>query len=251
MRLPSRPAGQGRAPPGISTIPRPVCSQRRAGRPSFQSIPMMQRKTRARYHYPSAESSRRRRSRSAARLTAIAAAAHYSRTPGPSFPCDKCNPSATGIARRHLSASRVGCLFPCVRGSPLSLRPPAAVAVPGPIAGAGLPALAVAGGALWLFRSSAALVSRSRSLEVRVLGLESSPRPATDVARADALRDDTLEVHPARVSEDGCSLAGDRLAQLDASPIALVLRDRSFASLFLRSSNGSKRTSRPSCCMMS
>jgi hypothetical protein len=27
-----------------------------------------------------------------------------------------------------------------------------AVAVPGPIAGAGLPALAVAGGALWLFR---------------------------------------------------------------------------------------------------
>jgi hypothetical protein len=26
------------------------------------------------------------------------------------------------------------------------------VAVPGPIAGAGLPALAVAGGALWLFR---------------------------------------------------------------------------------------------------
>jgi len=119
MRLPSRPAGQGRAPPGISTIPRPVCSQRRAGRPSFQSIPMMQRKTRARYHYPSAESSRRRRSRSAARLTAIAAAAHYSRTPGPSFPCDKCNPSATGIARRHLSASRVGCLFPCVRGSPI------------------------------------------------------------------------------------------------------------------------------------
>ena len=118
----------------------------------FQSIPMMQRKTRARYHYPSAESSRRRRSRSAARLTAIAAAAHYSRTPGPSFPCNKCNPSATGIARRHLSASRVGCLFPCVRGSPLSLRPPAAVAVPGPIAGAGLPALAVAGGALWLFR---------------------------------------------------------------------------------------------------
>jgi hypothetical protein len=32
MRLPSRPVGQGRVLPGISTTPQPACSQRRAAR---------------------------------------------------------------------------------------------------------------------------------------------------------------------------------------------------------------------------
>ena len=60
----SRPAGQGRVLRGISTIPRPACWRRLASRPSsFRSTPMTQRKTRVQSRCPSAESSRRRRSR--------------------------------------------------------------------------------------------------------------------------------------------------------------------------------------------
>jgi hypothetical protein len=43
MRLPSRPAGQGRVLPGISTMLRPACLRRLASRPSsFQTIPLRQ-----------------------------------------------------------------------------------------------------------------------------------------------------------------------------------------------------------------
>src|SRR6476620_8026664 len=53
-------------------------------------------------------------------------------------------------------------------------------------------------------------------LEVRVLGLQPCPCPAAHVARADALRHDAFEVHPARMTKDGGHVTGDRLANLDA-----------------------------------
>ena len=51
---------------------------------------------------------------------------------------------------------------------------------------------------------------------MRVLRLQPCPRPAADLARADALRDNHFEIHQARMTKDDGSITGDRLAELDA-----------------------------------
>ena len=89
----------------------------------------------------------------------------------------------------------------------------------------------------------------SPPLKPRVLRLQPCPRSAAHAARADALRHDAFEVHPARMTKNGGPISGDRLAELDALAHGLVLRDRSFPSLFLRSSRGSGRTSWPASSM--
>ena len=92
----------------------------------------------------------------------------------------------------------------------------------------------------------------SRSLKFRVLRLQPGPSPATHVARADALRDDAFEVHPARMTEDRRAVAGQRFTQWDAIVQRLVTTTKSsFARGFLRSPRGSGRTSWPSASMMS
>jgi hypothetical protein len=45
------------------------------------------------------------------------------------------------------------------------------------------------------------------------------------------------------MAENGGTISGDRVADLDAVVYRLLLRDSSFARLFLRSSRGSARTS--------
>ena len=51
------------------------------------------------------------------------------------------------------------------------------------------------------------------------------------------------------MTKDGGPISGDRLAELNAVAHGLVLGDRSFPSLFLRSSRGSGRTSWPASSM--
>ena len=50
------------------------------------------------------------------------------------------------------------------------------------------------------------------------LGLQPCTRPAAHVPRADPLRHDAFELHPARMPKDVGPVAGDRLANLD--PVA-------------------------------
>ena len=64
---------------------------------------------------------------------------------------------------------------------------------------------------------------KSASLEIRVLGLEPCPCPAAHISRANSLRDDALEAHPARMTKDGGAVAGDRLAQLDVHSHGLAV----------------------------
>src|SRR5690349_4821879 len=51
------------------------------------------------------------------------------------------------------------------------------------------------------FRITLPHISLLPPLEVRVLGLQPCPRPATHIPRANALRDDCFEVHPARMTK--------------------------------------------------
>src|SRR3954470_3285661 len=50
----------------------------------------------------------------------------------------------------------------------------------------------------------------------RLSFLQPCPRPATDISRPDALRDDALQAHQARMPEDGGTVRSDRLADVDA-----------------------------------
>jgi uncharacterized membrane protein len=58
----------------------------------------------------------------------------------------------TSFSKRNAAAVLLGLAIASVGLTDLALAGGPFVAVPGPLAGAGLPALAVAGGALWLFR---------------------------------------------------------------------------------------------------
>src|SRR3954465_15740090 len=58
----------------------------------------------------------------------------------------------------------------------------------------------------------------SSPLKIRVLSLQTGPRPAADVARADPLRHDAFEPQTAAAPEGGGAVAGERLAELD--PVA-------------------------------
>src|SRR3954447_1872441 len=68
----------------------------------------------------------------------------------------------TGFPVKHLTRARIGI-----------------TAIPGPIEGAGLPALAVAGGALWFSETSAAVVSRIEAQSPTIAGLS----PTTSAIR--------------------------------------------------------------------
>jgi hypothetical protein len=59
----------------------------------------------------------------------------------------------------------------------------------------------------------------SVAVKIRVLCFHPSTRPAADVARADALRDDAFKVHPASMTKDG----GPVSSSIGAKP--LVTRD--------------------------
>jgi hypothetical protein len=77
-----------------------------------------------------------------------------------------------------------------------------------------------------LLRSIMGLLSSStwRSPQ-EILGfrLQQCTRSATDVSRANPLRDNAFAVHPARKTKDGGPVSGDRLAELDAVTHCLVL----------------------------
>ena len=53
--------------------------------------------------------------------------------------------------------------------------------------------------------------ARAPALKIRVLRLQPCTRPAA-VTRADPLRDDAFEIHPASMPKDGGTVSGDRLA---------------------------------------
>src|SRR4051794_28906332 len=62
----------------------------------------------------------------------------------------------------------------------------------------------------------------STPLEIRVLRLQPGACPAAQITRADALRDDAFQAHPAGVAKDGGAVAGERLTELDAVAHGLV-----------------------------
>src|SRR4051794_32955092 len=72
-------------------------------------------------------------------------------------------------------------------------------------------------------------VPQLTALKVRFFGLQPCHCPATHVTGADALPDDSSEVHPARMGKDGSTIAGHCLAKLGAVAQRLLLRNSSFA----------------------
>src|SRR6476659_425616 len=63
---------------------------------------------------------------------------------------------------------------------------------------------------------SAAVVSRSRSLELRVPRLQPSPCPAADVAGADAVGDHAFAPQCAGMARDEAAVSGAGRTELDA-----------------------------------
>jgi hypothetical protein len=76
-------------------------------------------------------------------------------------------------------------------------------------------------------------IEGSPALKARVLRLQPCACAAADVARPAALRDNAFEVHPARITEDGATIARDGLTELNVFPHRF-LRERSGLSRLLR-----------------